>query len=87
VLPRRLQKISHYGFLSLHSKLSINNVRDAIIDSLRNIQPDLEIEDWRVPTLRPCGNAASGHDSPRCPACGGRLVIQTFHRIRPPPMT
>jgi len=87
VLPRRLQKIRHYGFLSRRAKIDLDDVRAAILDSLRDVEPDLELEDWRVPTLRPIGNAASDADGPRCPNCGGRLIFQGFHRIRPPPLT
>ncbi len=86
VLPRRLQKIRHYGFMSRRSKLSLDNLRAAILDSLRDVEPDLELEDWRVPSLRPSGNAASDDDGPRCPNCGGRLIFERFHRIRPPPL-
>lgn len=81
VLPRRLQKIRHYGFLSRHSKTSIDDVRVAIIESLRDVEPDLELENWLVPSLRPTED-----DGPRCPTCGGRLVFQSFQRIRPPPL-
>ena len=86
VLPRRLQKIRHYGFLSRRSNIDLDDVRAAILESLRDVEPDLELEDWRVPTLRPCGNAASDADGPRCPTCGGRLIFQSFQRIRPPPL-
>ncbi len=87
VLPRRLQKIRHYGFLSRRSKIDLDNVRAAILDSLRDVEPDLELEDWRMPALRPFGNAASDADGPRCPNCGGALIFERFHRIRPPPLT
>lgn len=81
VLPPRLQKIRHYGFLSRCSKLSIHEIRDAIIESVRDIEPDLELEDWTPPALR-----SADDDGLRCPICGGRLVFLTFHRIRPPPL-
>jgi hypothetical protein len=87
VLPRRLQKIRHYGFLSRRANIDLDDVRAAILDPLRDVEPDLELEDWRVPTLRPFGNAASGDDGPCCPNCGGRLIFERFHRIRPPPLT
>ena len=86
VLPRRLQKIRHYGFLSRRSKIDVDDVRAAIQDSLRDIEPDLELEDWRVPSLRPLRNGASDDDGPRCPNCGGPLIFQSFQRIRPPPL-
>jgi DNA-directed RNA polymerase subunit RPC12/RpoP len=81
VLPRRLQKIRHYGFLSRRSNIDLDDVRAAIIESLRDIEPDLELEAWSVPSLRPTED-----DGPKCPACGGRLIFQSFHRIRPPPL-
>jgi len=86
VLPRRLQKIRHYGFLSRRSNIDLDDVRDAILDSLRDVEPDLELEDWRVPALRPFGNVSPDDDGPRCPNCGGRLIFERFHRIRPPPL-
>lgn len=86
VLPRGLQKIRHYGFLSRRSNIDLDDVRAAILDSLRDVEPDLELEDCRVPTLRPFGNVSSGDDGPRCPNCGGRLIFERFHRIRPPPL-
>ena len=86
VLPRRLQKIRHYGFLSRRSNIDLDDVRAAILESLRDVEPDLELEDWRVPTLRPAGNASSDTDGPRCPTCGGRLIFEHFQRIRPPPL-
>lgn len=86
VLPRRLQKIRHYGFLSRRSNIDLDDLRAAILESLRDIEPDLELEDWSVPSLRPSGNAASEDDGPRCPNCGGALIFERFHRIRPPPL-
>ncbi len=67
------------GLLSHRSKIDLDDVRAAILDSLRDVEPDLELEDWRVPTLRPLGNAASDDDGPRCPNCGGRLIFERFH--------
>jgi DNA-directed RNA polymerase subunit RPC12/RpoP len=86
VLPRRLQKIRHFGFLSRRSNIDLDDVRAAILESLRDVEPDLELEDWHVPSLRPFGNATSGADGPVCPNCGGRLIFTRFHRIRPPPL-
>jgi hypothetical protein len=82
VLPPRLQKIRHYGFLSRRSKIELDDVRDVILESLSEVEPDLELEDWSVPALRP-----GIDDGPRCPDCGGRLEFVSFHRIRPPPLT
>ena len=92
VVHRTLTKIRHYGFLSRHSKISIDEVRAAIIESLRDIEPDLEFEDWTPPTLflssrLHSSEAGSGSDDgPKCPTCGGRLVFESFQRIRPPPL-
>jgi hypothetical protein len=52
-LQQVLQKIWHYGFLSRRSNIRRNDVRAAILESLCNVEPDLELEDWCVPTLRP----------------------------------
>ena len=82
VLPRRLQKIRHYGFLSRRSNIDLDDVRAAILYSLRDVEPDLELETWTIPPLRPVEDHGL-----RCPSCGGRLIFQAFHRIRPPPLT
>jgi hypothetical protein len=50
VLPRGLQKICHYGFLSRCSKTDLDDVRAAILESLRDVEPDLELLD-----LEPAG--------------------------------
>ncbi len=81
VLPRGLQKIRHCGFLSRHAKTSLEAVRAAILDSLRDIEPDLELEAWTVAALTLPTDAG-----PTCPVCGGRLEFESFHRIRPPPL-
>ena len=78
---RRLQKIRHYGILSRHSNTSIDEVREATLGSLRDVEPDLELEAWTVPSLR-----LTEDDGPKCPTCGGRLIFQSFQRIRPPPL-
>ena len=81
VLPRGLQKVRHCGFLSRLSKTSLEAVRAAILDSLRDIEPDLELEAWTVPELTvPTDSGLT------CPVCGGRLEFEGFHRIRPPPL-
>lgn len=86
VLPRRMHKIRHYGFLSRHSRLQIDQVREAILDSLKSVEPDLELEDWVPPNLREDRDSSSNSSGPTCPACGGQLVFERFHRIRPPPL-
>ncbi len=82
VLPRSLHKVRHYGFLSRRSKTDLDRVRAAILESLREVEPDLELEDWSVTAVRPTDDGG-----PRCPDCGGPLIFQSFHRIRPPPLT
>ena len=82
VLPCRLQKIRHYGFLSRRSKIELDDVRDVILESLSEVEPDLELQDWSVPALR-----CMSDDGPKCPDCGGQLEFVSFHRIRPPPLT
>jgi hypothetical protein len=86
VLPPRLQKIRHYGFLSRRSNIDLDDVRAAILESQKDIEPDLELEAWTVPSLRPASHSGED-DGPRCPTCGGPLVFERFHRIRPPPLT
>jgi hypothetical protein len=53
LLPRRPQKIRHNGFLSRRSNVDLDDVRDAILESLKDVEPDLELEAWTVPSLRP----------------------------------
>jgi hypothetical protein len=84
LLPPRLQKIRHYGFLSRRSNIDLDDVRAAVLESLKDIEPDLELEAWTVPSLRPASHSGED-DGPRCPNCGGPLVFERFHRIRPPP--
>jgi hypothetical protein len=43
VLPRRLPKIRHYGILSRRSNIDLDDVRDAILESLKDVEPDLEL--------------------------------------------
>ena len=86
VLPRRLQKIRHYGFLSRNAKTTLDDVRQSILESLRDVEPDLELEDWTVPALRSVTGSSATADCPKCPDCGGRLIFERFDRIRPPPL-
>jgi hypothetical protein len=86
VLPPRLQKIRHYGFLSRRSNIDLDDVRDAILESLKDVEPELELEAWTVPSLRPASHSGED-DRPRCPSCGGPLVFERFHRFRPPLLT
>ena len=79
VLPRGLHKVRHYGFLSRRSTTNLHDVRTAILQTLADIEPDLELEMWRVPTL--CSVKDAG---PTCPDCGGRLMFECFTRSRPP---
>ena len=81
VLPRGLQKVRHCGFLSRHSKTGLDAVRAAILDTLRDIEPDLELEAWTAPEL-----TVPTDSGPTCPDCGGRMEFEGFHRIRPPPL-
>lgn len=85
MLPRGLQKICHYGFLSRCSKTDLDDVRVAILDSLRDVEPDLEFQalepaGWTVPALP--SSSVLYDDGPRCPTCGGPLIFERFHRIR-----
>ncbi|MDA1163916.1 MAG: transposase [Planctomycetota bacterium] len=86
VLPRRLQKIRHYGFLSRRSNINLDDVRAAILESLRDVEPDLELEEWTPPALRWASAGPVNDDGPKCPTCGGRLMFLSFQRIRPPPL-
>jgi hypothetical protein len=83
VLPKRLHKVRHYGLLSRRSKTDLDAVRAAILKSLEEVEPDLELEDWHPPVLRTGSSADTG---PICPSCGHPLTFDSFHRIRPPPL-
>lgn len=81
VLPKRLHTIRHYGLLSRRSQTDLNTVREAILQSLAGVEPDLELDDWTAPILhrRP-------DDGPTCPVCHHPLTFECFIRIRPPPL-
>ena len=81
VLPRGLHKLRHYGFLSRRSATDLDDVRTALLQSVADIEPDLELETWSVPVLRTVKD-----DGPMCPECGDRLRFECFTRIRPPPL-
>ncbi|MDA1160251.1 MAG: transposase [Planctomycetota bacterium] len=57
VLPPRLQKIRHYDFLSRRSNIDLDDLRAAILESLRDPEPDLELEDCRVPPFSQKGTS------------------------------
>jgi hypothetical protein len=57
VLPSRLQKIRHYGFLHPRSNIDLDDLRAAILESLRDEEPDLELEDCGVPPLSQKGTS------------------------------
>jgi hypothetical protein len=81
-----LQKIQHYGFLSRRSKIDLDDVRsDSRFTERRRAGSGTRR--LACADAAPCGNAASDADGPRCPNCGGRLIFERFHRIRPPPLT
>ena len=64
VLPPRLQKIRYYGFLSRRSNIDLDDIRAAVLESLKEIEPDLELEAWTVPSLRPASHSGED-DGPR----------------------
>ena len=81
VLPKGLHKVRHYGFLSRRTSRDLDEVRAVILESLEDEEPDLELEAGSVPALRRFVD-----HGPICPDCGGPLVFERFHRIRPPPL-
>jgi hypothetical protein len=88
VLPHRLHKVRHYGFLSRRSAIEMDDVRAAIVQSQREFDSDVELQSLPVPWQRPSLARVADRDSgPTCPQCGGRLVFESFQRIRPPPLT
>jgi hypothetical protein len=57
MLPPRLQKIRYYDFLSSRSNIDLDDLRAVILESLRDAEPDLELEDCRVPPLSQKGTS------------------------------
>jgi hypothetical protein len=57
MLPPRLQKIRYYDFLSRRSNIDLDDLRAVILESLRDAEPDLELEDCRVPPLSQKGTS------------------------------
>jgi hypothetical protein len=80
VLPRGFQRVRHYGYLSRRSQIDLDDLRTRILETLVDVEPDLELERWTVPALR-----MTSDDGPACPHCGGRSTFESFTRIRPPP--
>ena len=70
-LQHVLQKIWHYGFLSRRSNIDLDDLRAVILESLRDAEPDLELEDCRVPPLSQKGT--SHHRETSWPAKGPRV--------------
>ena len=75
------QRVRHYGFLSRASKVDLDELRSTILQTTVDSEPDLELEEWKVPVLKPSTN-----DGPKCPTCGELLTFVSFIRIRPPPL-
>ena len=86
VLPRGLHKVRHYGFLSRRSRVDLEDVRAAILEARCVADADAELQSLPVPWQRPVLSGSTSETSgPTCPHCGGRLVFEQYHRIRPPP--
>ena len=83
VLPRGLQRVRHYGFLSRTSKVDLDGLRSLILQTMADSEPDLELVEWTVPVLKPSRSESAG---PLCPTCGSVLTFDTFIHIRPPPL-
>ena len=86
VLPRGLHKVRHYGFLSRRSRIDLEDVRAAIVEARSVADADVELQQLPIPWQRPVlSRPAAEASGSACPHCGGRLVFEQFHRIRPPP--
>ena len=83
VLPRGLQRIRHYGFLSRRSKTDLHDLRASILQPIAASEPDLDLMDWAVPVPGPSRSESDGR---LCPTCGSVLTFERFIRIRPPPL-
>ena len=71
----------HYGILSRCSKTDLEIVRAAILKSMEDVEPDLELEPWLPPVLTRAPDKGL-----RCPVCDHPLQFECFTRIRPPPL-
>ena len=81
VLPKGMHKVRHYGILSRCSKTDLDIVRTAILKSMEEVEPDLELEQWSPPVL-----TRAPDNGLRCPVCDHPLQFECFTRIRPPPL-
>lgn len=79
VLPPGLQKVRHYGFLSPHSSISLDEVRERVASARSMTAPRSEAP------LRQTDARVAPATTPRarCPHCGGQLhfVEVVFHRL------
>ena len=76
-----MYNVRHQDFLSRRTSRDLDEMRAVMLESLESMEPNLELEAWLVPALRPFVS-----DGPTCPDCSGQLVFERFHRIRPPPL-
>ena len=82
VLSGGFQRVRQYGVLSRRSKVDLTDLRRVILKSLADVEPDLELQAWAPPVLRP----RAENDGPLCPYFGALLQFEFFERIRPPPL-
>jgi Putative transposase/Transposase zinc-binding domain len=76
VLPSGFHRIRHYGLFA-------STLRARNIERIRNLLTKPETADEREP-LNAEPNASTSAFAPRCPCCGGRMiVIETFEGARP----
>lgn len=83
VLPRGLQKVRHYGFLSPQSAVSLHEVR--VLVARVNLPADGAQIDSAAKAAKatPSTTTGSPTEQPFCSRCGGRLhvVAIVFHRV------
>jgi sarcosine oxidase delta subunit len=80
VLPPGFQKVRHYGFLSPHSSVSLDEVRQLVALAKNEMAvPETEAPSPQTGAKRDATTTLRA----RCPHCGGRLhVVEiVFHRI------
>jgi len=83
VLPPSLQKVRHYGFLSPHSTIPLEEVRALVARENASLQMS-ELDSAPEAATATCSRmAASSTADPFCSHCGGRLraIRIVFHRV------
>jgi hypothetical protein len=82
VRPPGLQKVRHYGFLSSHSAVSLDEVR-ALVARANKASDERDAASLATAATAATDDQAATASAPTCPHCGGQLVLVeiVFHRV------